>query len=68
MQDQRIDTLVTTIETLDRPGLVKMLRNLDCDFAMDFTDEFLGTISLDRLKHIVLAAGLHAHRVNSAPA
>jgi len=47
---------------MNRAGLIRMLRRLDCDFELDFTDEFLADISLPRLRHIVLAASLHAHK------
>jgi len=50
------------ITTMNRAGLIRMLRRLDCDFELDFTDEFLADISLPRLRHIVLSASLHAHK------
>lgn len=59
MQGQQVEALISRIASLDRPGLVRFLRGLDVDFAIDFTDEFLDSISLERLRHIVLAASLH---------
>ena len=67
MQGQQVETLVHNIQSMDRQSLLGTLKNLDCDFAMDFTDEFLNSISTDRLKHIVLAASLHAHRNKMSP-
>ena len=62
MQGQQVEILVNEIQSLDRDGLVHLLRSMQCDFAVDFTDEFLDSISVERLRHIVLAASLHAHR------
>jgi hypothetical protein len=61
MQAQQVETLVSGIQTMDRGGLIHLLRNMECDFAVDFTDDFLNSISVDRLRHIALAASLHAH-------
>lgn len=61
MQGQQVEILVDRIQTLDRAGLIEMLRGLDCGFQIDFSDEFLGSVSLERLRHIVLAASLHVH-------
>ncbi len=61
MQAQQVEKLVTDIASMDRGMLVKMLRGLDCDFQIDFTDDFLSTLSIERLRHVVLAASLHAH-------
>ncbi len=34
---------------------------MDCGFRIDFSDEYLKSMSLERLRHVVLAASLHAH-------
>lgn len=54
------------VRQMDRGELVKVLRRVQCGFKMDFTDEFLATLSMDRLRHIVLAAILQARRVSGA--
>jgi hypothetical protein len=33
-----------------------------CPFNLDFTDEFLDSVSVERLRHIVLGACLHECR------
>jgi hypothetical protein len=55
----RAEQLVGRIGSMDRAGLVDELRRMRCEFPMDFTDEFLSSMSVERLKHIVLAASLH---------
>ena len=61
----KTENLMDRIRSMDREGLVRFLRNLDCDFPIDFTDEFLGSLSLGRLRHIILAAVLHARNVEA---
>lgn len=63
MVSRRTEELVVAIMQMDRAELVETLRGFNCGFRMDFTDDFLGAISLDRLKHIVVAAGLQSERV-----
>ncbi|MDY6914607.1 MAG: hypothetical protein SVT52_09150 [Planctomycetota bacterium] len=59
MSPQAIDKLVRKIAAMDRNHLVKMLRNFHGNFRLDFTDQFLNSVSLERLQHICLAAHLH---------
>lgn len=61
MQGQQVEDLVGRITVMERPNLVALLREMNCDFQIDFTDDFLASISLERLRHIVLAASLHCH-------
>ncbi|MCE5278095.1 MAG: hypothetical protein ABFD92_09950 [Planctomycetaceae bacterium] len=51
---------VASLQTLDRCELIRLLRGIQCDFDMDFTDDFLNSISVERLRHILTAASLHA--------
>ena len=60
MQGRQVEVLVKRIAEMDRVGLVRFLRGLDVDFTIDFTDDFLDTVSLERLRHITLAAALRA--------
>jgi len=60
MQSSQVETLVKHIAEMDRDGLVRFLRNLDVEFTLDFTNEFLDTVNLETLRHITLAAALRA--------
>jgi len=60
MQGSRVETLVKRIAEMDRDCLVHFLRGLDVNFTVDFTDEFLDTVTLEHLRHITLAAALRA--------
>ncbi|MBN1553805.1 MAG: hypothetical protein JXA11_03615 [Phycisphaerae bacterium] len=57
-----LDRLITRLASMDREGLIRLLLNMRCTFPMDFTEEFLHTISEERLRHIVLAAFAHQHK------
>jgi len=57
-----VEQLIDEIVAMDRGELIAALRQSRCGFSMDFSEDFLNSLSLDRLKHIVLAASLHAHR------
>lgn len=45
-----------SIATLDRDELKRQIKNFHGSFKLDFTDDFLDAVSLDRLRHILLAA------------
>ena len=64
MTAKQLERTVAELRTMSRPALVGVLRDLKCSFKIDFTEEFFNSISLDRLRHIVLAAKLHA--INAA--
>jgi len=48
---------------MSRADLIAALRGLRCTFKLDFTQEYLHSASLDRLRHIYLAASLHTEDV-----
>lgn len=57
-----IEGLVEVIGAMDRPALVALLRESPCPFPVDFTDEYLNTIGLERLRHLTLAVLLQARK------
>ena len=64
--------LAKKLAKMDRDRLIKKLRSLRCSFHLDFTDDFLTGISLERLRHIILAATMQSlqcsgHRPDSHP-
>jgi hypothetical protein len=54
------DKQATSIATLGRIELTRRIRNFHGRFKLDFTDEYLNRLSVDRLRHILLAALLNA--------
>jgi len=59
---QRAEKLAENLAAMNRRRLIQTLRSLECSFELDFTDEFLRSISIERLRHITLAAALREVR------
>lgn len=60
----RFERTVTSVAALGRPELKRHIKNFRGRFKLDFTDDYLDTIGLDRLRHILVAALITAR---SAP-
>jgi hypothetical protein len=58
MFDRRmnIDKTAVKLTELNRNQLAKEIRGFEGSFKMDFTDRYLKTASVDKLRHILLAA------------
>ena len=50
----------TAIATLGEKELKRRIKNFNGRFRLDFTDTYLNNISVDRLRHILLAALINA--------
>lgn len=59
----QIEELICLVEALDRASLVAQFQTYRAAFPLDFTDNFLATESLDRLRHIFLAVCLQTQRM-----
>ena len=55
-----LDRQATTIAALGRSELTKRIKTFKGRFKLDFTEEYLNRMSVDRLRHILLAAVLNA--------
>ena len=51
--------IVSTIASMGRPQLIALLRRMRCGFNIDFSDKYIGSMNIDRLRHIALAASMH---------
>jgi hypothetical protein len=60
--DDDIDALACQIHAMSRPQLIDAIRTCRCPFPVDFTDDFLATCALDRLRHYVLGLKMYAAR------
>ena len=54
------DREATTIAALGRNELKRRIRNFNGRFKLDFTEDYLNKLSVDRLRHILLAALINA--------
>ena len=59
-----LDREATTIAGLGRNELTRRIRNFRGRFKLDFTEDYLNKLSVDRLRHILLAALLNARPHN----
>ncbi|MHC4475794.1 MAG: hypothetical protein ACYTEL_09115 [Planctomycetota bacterium] len=50
----------TSITSLGRDELKRRIRNFRGRFKLDFTEDYLDRLSVDRLRHILLAALINA--------
>ncbi|TFG50110.1 MAG: hypothetical protein E4H40_01850 [Candidatus Brocadiia bacterium] len=50
----------TSIASLNRLEIERRLTNFKGRFKLDFTPEYLNKLSLDKLRHILLAAMMYA--------
>ena len=57
---QYFDRETTSIAVLDRNELTRRIRDFRGRFKLDFTEDYLNKISIDRLRHILLAALINA--------
>jgi hypothetical protein len=54
--DRSFEFVAASIASLDRVAVKRHLLNFKGAFKFDFTEDYLETLSLDRLRHILLAA------------
>jgi len=71
--DQQVSTTQTedriaSIADMDRPELIGVLKAMHCSFQLDFSDEYLGHLSVDYLRHVLMAASLHEEAPPARPA
>jgi len=68
LQSEQIEELISLVSALDREALVRQFTAYRGAFPVDFTNEFLTTQSLERLRHIFVALCLQSQRMPEFPA
>ena len=58
----RLDNLTVSVASLGKNQVRARLKGFRGRFKMDFTEDYLNKLSLDRLRHILLAAMLTKHK------
>jgi hypothetical protein len=57
MSSQRsLEEVAVSISSLGKTEVKRRIKNFRGRFKLDFTDEYLDSLSIDRLRHILLAA------------
>ena len=59
--EKHLEQTATSIASLGRDELKRRIRNFRGRFKLDFTDNYLDNIGVDRLRHILLAALINAN-------
>jgi len=59
----QIEEMICLVAAMDRDALVDQFRSYRATFPLDFTDHFLKTAPLDRLRHIFVALCLQQQHV-----
>jgi hypothetical protein len=59
-----LETEAASIAALGRNELKLRIRNFRGRFKLDFTEDYLNKLSVDRLRHILLAAVMNARSRN----
>lgn len=54
--NQNLEWLAVTISSLDRNEVENKIKNFQGNFKLDFTEEYLKNLTVDRLRHILFAA------------
>ena len=54
--NQNLEWLAVTISSLDRNEVENKIKNFQGSFKLDFTEEYLQNLTVDRLRHILFAA------------
>ncbi len=63
MDAEQIEELICLVAAMDRDAVLEHLHDFPATFPLDFTDEFLQTVSLDRLRHIFVALCLQSRHM-----
>ena len=61
MPAQSTEDIISRVFVMTRPELVRLLQDTPCKFEIDFSDQYLNSLSLERLRHVALAVCLHNH-------
>lgn len=51
------------VNALDRPALIQQFHHYQSNFPVDFSNDFLANMSLDKLRHIFVAMCLQCQRL-----
>jgi hypothetical protein len=63
LESHQVEELICLVASLDKPMLTGQFMDFRGSFPIDFTPEFLETLSVERLRHIFVALCLQAQLV-----
>jgi hypothetical protein len=56
MTTETFEHIAVEIASLDKPDIIEKIMTFHGRFKLDFTEDFLAKLNVDRLRHILLAA------------
>ncbi len=59
LSEKSVDDIIVEVASMAREDLIAMISNMECSFQLDFTPKYLSSVSVERLRHIALAAFVH---------
>lgn len=63
----QVEDLICLVAALDRAALIDQIQAYQASFPLDFTDDFLNSVPLDRLRHVFVALCLQQQHVPKIP-
>ncbi len=63
LASHQLERLMCLVASMQRDALVEQFRHYRANFPLDFSDEFLRSTSLDRLRHIFVAVCIQSKRL-----
>lgn len=63
LASDQVEELICLVAALERPALVEQLHEYRASFPIDFSEQFLNEVPLDRLRHIFVALCLQQQYV-----
>ena len=63
LESEQVEELICVVSAMDRSTLASQFRAFRASFPVDFTDHFIETTPLERLRHIYVALCLQCQHV-----
>jgi hypothetical protein len=67
LDPQQLDSLIRVVSAMDRDDVTRRLLRFRASFNVDFTPDYLRGLSLDRMRHLLVAACLQAGQLPGVP-
>jgi len=64
---EQVEELICLVAAMDRQSVIDYIKAFEASFPIDFTDEFLTEIPLERLRHVFVALCLQEHHIPERP-
>lgn len=70
LEPHQVEDLIRIVGAMERSSLTELLLGFRANFPVDFTDQFLANLSVERLRHIFVAIclqhGEFPHEISTA--